>query len=33
MDKETLLKLSENLNLEYELGIWSEVTDFLEFRL
>lgn len=30
MDKDTLLKLSENLNLEYELGIWSEVTDFLE---
>lgn len=30
MNKDTLLKLSKTLNCEYEIGIWSETTDFLE---
>lgn len=30
MNKDVLLKLSESLNIEYEIGIWSETTDFLE---
>ncbi|AIQ14923.1 hypothetical protein [Paenibacillus durus] len=30
MDKDTLLELSKKLNTEYEIGIWSETTDFFE---
>ncbi|GAA0134688.1 hypothetical protein YSY43_15280 [Paenibacillus sp. YSY-4.3] len=30
MNKDVLLKLSESLNIEYEIGIWSETTDLLE---
>ncbi|ODP28236.1 hypothetical protein PTI45_02226 [Paenibacillus nuruki] len=30
MNKNILLELSKNLNIEYEIGIWSETTDFLE---
>ncbi|RKN71856.1 hypothetical protein [Paenibacillus ginsengarvi] len=30
MNKDILLKLSKTLNTEYEIGIWSETTDFFE---
>ncbi|AWV32377.1 hypothetical protein [Paenibacillus odorifer] len=30
MNKDVLLELSKNLNAEYEIGIWSETTDFFE---
>jgi hypothetical protein len=30
MNKETLFDVSKALNCEYEIGIWSEVDDFLE---
>ncbi|WP_046227059.1 hypothetical protein [Paenibacillus dauci] len=30
MDKDTLLMISNSLNCEYEIGIWSEANDFLE---
>jgi hypothetical protein len=30
MDKQTLLKIAEQLNCEYEIGLTSEINDFLE---
>lgn len=30
MDKDTLLTISNSLNCEYEIGIWSEANDFLQ---
>lgn len=30
MKNEILLEISKTLNCEYEIGIWSETTDFLE---
>ncbi|MUG46443.1 hypothetical protein [Paenibacillus woosongensis] len=30
MNKDVLLELSKDLNTEYEIGIWSETTDFFE---
>lgn len=30
MDKETLLKIAKGLNCEYEIGLVSEINDFLE---
>lgn len=30
MNKDVLLELSKNLKTEYEIGIWSETTDFFE---
>ena len=30
MNKDVLLGLSKNLNTEYEIGFWSEATDFFE---
>lgn len=30
LDIETLLKISESLNCEYEIGIWSEANNFLQ---
>ncbi|EPY14464.1 MULTISPECIES: hypothetical protein [Paenibacillus] len=30
MNKDVLLELSKTLNTEYEIGIWSETTDFFE---
>ncbi|RXZ81556.1 hypothetical protein EBB07_14640 [Paenibacillaceae bacterium] len=30
MNKGTLLEISKTLNCEYEIGLWSESTDFLE---
>jgi hypothetical protein len=30
MNKGILFELSKTLNTEYEIGVWSEVTDFLD---
>ncbi|KNB73159.1 hypothetical protein [Brevibacillus reuszeri] len=30
MDKQLLLEIAKSINCEYEIGIWSETTDFLE---
>ncbi|WP_159888728.1 hypothetical protein [Paenibacillus puerhi] len=30
MNKDVLLELSKTLNTEYEIGVWSETTDFFE---
>lgn len=30
MTKDVLIELSKTLNTEYEIGIWSETTDFFE---
>lgn len=30
MNKETIFQLAKTLDCEYEIGIWSEATDFIE---
>lgn len=30
MNKQTIFQLAKALDCEYEIGIWSEATDFIE---